>query len=232
MHLLFDLTIPYNGLVALIRRVTMKKMYSDIFKLFFGLFLYSLGMVVGYQAHIGYAPWEAFHVGLSNVTGLSIGQAGILVGAIIMVFVVIKKEALGYGGILNMILIGLQFDLILSSGLVPISASFVQSLIYVFIAMIIISFATYFYISAAFGAGPRDALMVFLSRRFKISNGFARRILEIVVTFFGYLMGGQVWIGTLIFAFVTGVIMDFIFTKLKFDPKTIEHRLIRNSPAA
>ena len=205
----------------------MKKINSDFIKLNIGLFLYSLGMVIGYEAHVGYAPWEVFHVGISKVTNISIGQASILMGLLILLYTILKKEPLGIGSILNMIVVGLVFDLILYLGFIPTSHSFTQSMIYVFLAMVIISFATYFYVGAGFGAGPRDGLMISISRRFGFSMGASRRFIEITVTVLGYFMGGQVGIGTLIFAFVTGYIMDFIFTKVNFDPKTVEHRLIK-----
>lgn len=128
-----------------------------------------------------------------------------------------------------MIIVGLVFDLILYTGIIPTTSSFIQSMFYVFLAMVVISFATYFYVGAGFGAGPRDGLMISISRRFGFSMGTSRRLIEITVTLLGYFMGGQVGIGTLIFAFATGYIMDFIFVKLNFDAKTIEHRLIKKS---
>lgn len=207
----------------------MKSVNSDFIKLNIGLILYSLGMVIGYEAHVGYAPWEVFHVGISKVTGISIGQASILVGLLILVYTALKKEPLGIGSILNMIIVGLVFDLILYTGIIPTTSSFIQSMFYVFLAMIVISFATYFYVGAGFGAGPRDGLMISISRRFGFSMGASRRLIEIAATLLGYFMGGQVGIGTLIFAFATGYIMDFIFVKLNFDAKTIEHRLIKKS---
>lgn len=207
----------------------MKSVNSDFIKLNIGLILYSLGMVIGYEAHVGYAPWEVFHVGISKVTGISIGQASILVGLLILVYTALKKEPLGIGSILNMIIVGLVFDLILYTGIIPTTSSFIQSMFYVFLAMVVISFATYFYVGAGFGAGPRDGLMISISRRFGFSMGASRRLIEIAATLLGYFMGGQVGIGTLIFAFATGYIMDFIFVRLNFDAKTIEHRLIKKS---
>lgn len=70
----------------------MKNVNSDFIKLNIGLILYSLGMVIGYEAHVGYAPWEVFHVGISKITGISIGQASILVGLLILVYTVLKKS--------------------------------------------------------------------------------------------------------------------------------------------
>ena len=64
----------------------MKSSLHDLVRLIIGLFLYALGMVMGYEAQVGYAPWEVFHVGLSKVTGVSIGTASILVGFLVLVY--------------------------------------------------------------------------------------------------------------------------------------------------
>lgn len=74
----------------------MKNNLTYFLKLNLGLLLYALGMVVGYEAQVGYAPWEVFHVGLAKVLSLSIGQANIIVGLIILAFLAYKKEAICY----------------------------------------------------------------------------------------------------------------------------------------
>lgn len=204
----------------------MKSSLHDLVRLIIGLFLYALGMVMGYEAQVGYAPWEVFHVGLSKVTGVSIGTASILVGFLVLVFTIYKKEPLGIGSFLNMFLIGIFFDLILATGLIARASSLAISGIYVVLAMIIISFATYYYVGAGFGAGPRDSLIFYLHKRFKISVGVARRIIEVLVTLIGYFMGGMIGLGTLIFALVTGYIMDYTFKLLGFDPKAVQHKTI------
>lgn len=205
----------------------MKEKYIDLIKVIMGLFLYALGMVLGYEAHVGYAPWEVFHVGFSRLTGVSIGMATILIGIVVLIFVVYKKEPLGLGSILNMILIGVFFDMILNWGFIPQASNMVISMIYVVLAMIVVSFATYYYVGAGYGAGPRDSLIFYLARRFDISVGAARRIIEVAVTFFGWLMGGMVGIGTLIFAFVTGYVMEYVFKLVNFKPNAIQHRTFR-----
>lgn len=207
----------------------MKTELLDFIRMVLGLFLYALGMVVGYQAQVGYAPWEVFHVGFSKLTGVSIGVASILVGVLVLVFVVYKKEALGLGTIINMVLVGIFFDLILASGVISTASSLVVSGIYVILAMVIISFATYYYVGAGYGAGPRDSLIFYLHRRLKISVGAARRLIEVVVTLLGYFMGGMVGVGTLIFALVTGHIMEYTFRLVGFDPKKVQHRTFKHN---
>lgn len=202
------------------------KLLKDIIKLYFGLFLYAFGMILAYQAQIGYAPWDVFHVGLSLQTGLTVGQASILVGFSLLLIVTFLKEPLGFGTISNMIFVGVFFDLIFHSAMVPQASSLAISLIYAFFAMVILSFATYFYISSGLGAGPRDSLMILLHRKTGLSLGTVRRLIEVLVTFLGWLLGGTLGLGTLLFALLTGSFMNLLFPLFHFDPKKIQHRNI------
>lgn len=210
----------------------MRKLYSDILKLSLGLFLYALGLVIAYEAHVGYAPWEVFHIGLSQMTKLTIGQANVLASMAIMLFVYLMKEPMGVGSLLNVVLVGLLFDLLLYMGFVPKINSPLLGILYVLIAMIVLSLATYYYVDAGFGAGPRDSFIIFLHRRYNLPIGTSRRITEIGATALGYFMGGTVGLGTLAFAFGTGYVMEFIFNLLKFDPKATQHRLLYKNSAS
>lgn len=201
---------------------------KEFIKLNFGLLLYGLSMVFAYQANIGYAPWDVFHVGFSKITGLSVGQASILVGFFILIFIAINKVPIGLGTILNMLVIGLYFDLIMLWGLVPLSIGLIHSLIYALISMVLASFAIYFYVSTAYGAGPRDSLFFFISKNYKLSLGLSRILIESIVVLLGFIMGGKVGLGTLIFAFLTGHVMNLIFKILNFLPATIVHRTFKS----
>lgn len=76
-------------------------------KLIAGLMLYAVGIVLTLRANIGYAPWDVFHAGTSNITGIQLGTASIIVGLVVLVIAVLLGEKLGAGSILNMLLIGL-----------------------------------------------------------------------------------------------------------------------------
>ena len=101
----------------------MKKIIQSYFfrllRLFLGLFLYALGTVITIQANVGLAPWEAFHMGLSQKTGISFGKIVILVGLLIVMVSVILKEKIGFGTVLNMIFIGTFCDLIIDWNFIP-----------------------------------------------------------------------------------------------------------------
>ena len=200
-------------------------------KLILGLFLYALGIVLTIQANIGYGPWEVFHVGLSAATGLSIGGASIIVGLIIVVITVLMGERIGIGTLLNMLLIGFFLDLLLAIGLIPRIENTLVGIIVLIIGLYVISLGSYFYIGSGFGAGPRDSLMVALTRKLRWPIGLIRSLIELTATIFGWMLGGMVGIGTLISGFAIGFCVHSSFKLLKFDPTKIHHSTLNESYA-
>jgi uncharacterized protein len=201
----------------------MKQFLIRLLRLISGLFLYALGIVVTLKAHVGYAPWEVFHVGLSNTLGMSIGTASILTGLVIGLLAILLGEKLGLGTILNMVLIGIFLDIILKFNMIPVISNFVVGIFMLIAGLFIISLASFFYIGSAFGAGPRDSLMVALARKTGLPIGLCRWIIEIAAVLVGWRLGGMVGIGTIISAFAIGFCIQTTFNFLKFDAKEVKH---------
>lgn len=195
-------------------------------KLIFGLFLYALGIVFAIQANIGYAPWEVFHVGLSQTFGISIGTASIAIGALIVVLVMLLGEKIGIGTILNMFLIGIFLDWILLLDWIPGAATFPVGVAMLILGLFTIALGSYYYIDSAFGAGPRDSLMVALTRMTKLPVGLCRSGVEITVVLIGWKLGGMVGIGTVLAAFGIGFCVQTTFRALKFDATAIQHETL------
>ena len=194
--------------------------------LVFGLFLYALGIVLSIRANIGYAPWEVFHVGIAQKTGISIGTASILTGLVIIALVLLLGEKIGFGTIFNMVLVGLFIDLIFMLDLIPKQEKLVFGIPMLIIGLFVISVASYFYIRAAFGAGPRDSLMVVLNRKTHLPVGVCRSAIEFAVTIIGWLLGGMVGIGTVISVVAIGFFIQFTFAILKFVPSAVKHETL------
>ena len=207
----------------------MKQFYVRLLRLIFGLFLYALGIVVTLKAQIGYAPWDVFHVGLSKTIGISIGTASIIVGALIVIITALLGEKLGLGTILNMVLIGFFLDLILQIPAIPQANNFVVGIIMLILGLFIIALASYFYIGSGFGAGPRDSLMVALTRKTKLPVGVCRGTIELLAVFAGWQLGGMVGVGTIISAFAIGFCVQTTFKLLKFDATEIQHETLNNT---
>jgi len=194
-----------------------------------GLFFYALGIVITIKANIGYAPWDVFHVGLSNKIGLSLGITSIIVGIIIVTLVTILKEKLGLGTIFNMIMIGLFIDIILMH--IPTASNPIIGTAMLISGLFTIAIGSYFYIKSAFGVGPRDNLMVVLARRTKLPVGICRGIIELTVTIIGWFLGGMVGFGTVISVITIGFCIQLVFKLFKFDVTSVKHETLSDTYA-
>jgi len=207
----------------------MKQFSVRLVKLILGLALYSLGIVMTIQAHIGYEPWDVFHVGLARTTGLSIGTVLVIVGLVIVILIALLGERLGLGTLLNMVLIGVFIDLIMALGVIHQARSLLIGIPMLLTGLLIIAVASYLYISSAFGAGPRDSLMVVLSRKTKLPIGVCRGAVELSVTLVGWLLGGMVGIGTVISVLMIGVFIQLVFRLFKFNVTTVRHETLKET---
>jgi len=200
-----------------------------LIKVFLGIILYALGVVITIEARIGFSPWEVFHAGLANVLNLQIGTISIGVGLILITITTIFGEKIGMATVLNIIFVGLTVNLILNAEIIPTSKSFSFSIIQMTVGLFIMVFATYLYLSTGLGAGPRDAFMVLINRRTGIKVGIVRSLIEITVTVFGALMGGLFGWGTIMAAVIIGIALQTVFRIFKFDPRTVEHEDIKTT---
>ena len=177
------------------------------------------------NANLGLAPWDVFHQGLSIKTGITMGQASICIGMVLVVLDSLFGEKLGWGTLSNMLFIGLFMDILMLNHLVPVFQPVILKLIMMFLGMFVIGIASYFYISTGFGSGPRDGLMVVLTKKTGKSVRFVRNSIELSVLVIGYVMGGSVGIGTAIMAVATGF-CSVLLKLFKYDLKETKHRFI------
>ena len=194
-----------------------------------GLFLFALGIVFTLRANIGYAPWDVFHAGLAGTLGITIGLASILTGLTLLLVVAAMKETLGLGTVFNMIFVGAFMDLILGVGVIPLADGYIISIVMLALGFALIALASYFYISSAFGAGPRDSLMILLARKTGKPVGVCRAGVELTAVVTGFFLGGQVGAGTVIAAFGIGLFVQLVFRLLKFDVSSVKHESLAQS---
>ncbi len=203
-----------------------EKILKRVAKLYLGLFLYALGIVMTINANLGLAPWEVFHQNLSINLGITMGQASIFVGLAFVILDSLFGERLGWGTLSNMIFIGVFLDILMLNHLVPVFQALLPRIIEMLLGMFTIGVASYFYISAGLGSGPRDGLMVALTKRTTKSVRFLRNCIESSVLVMGYILGGSVGIGTVIMALTVGYFVQFAFKIFKFNVKDTKHRFI------
>ena len=171
-------------------------------KLVVGLFIYGIGVAMTVDAQLGLAPWDVLAQGISKQTTLTFGYATVLVSVLVLIAWIPLRVKPGLGSVMNAVMVGLVADLALS--FIPTPDVYWQKLLLFFGGMVVISFATGLYISCGMGKGPRDGLNVGIAQRFKLPFWQARSIVEVTVVAIGFLLGGQVREGTLIFALGIG----------------------------
>lgn len=207
----------------------MKKIMSIIFRLLLGFICCAFGTVMAIQSNLGLSPWDVFHQGLSNITGLTIGQASIIVGLIVVTTTLLLKLEIGLGTIANMIIIGFFIDLIIYIDIIPLSSTLFSGVLMLIGSLVMMAIGSYFYISCKMGYGPRDGLMVVLVRVTGKSVGVIRFFIELSVLIVGWLLGGKVGIGTLITVMTVGSCVQLVFKIFKFDVKKVRHKNLKES---
>ncbi len=206
------------------REATMPNYMLRFLRMFFGIAVYGSGVYMTIQANLGLSPWDALNMGVSNVTGFSFGDAGVAVGLVILVADVLLGEKIGFGTLVNTVMIGKMVDLFNYIELLPKMNGFLPGLALLLSGQVLICFGMFFYVGAALGSGPRDSLMVALNRKLRrVPVGVARGIVEGTALFLGWMLGAKVGIGTLIAVFGIGFIMQAVFSLVHFDPKAVLH---------
>jgi len=156
------------------------------------------------------------------------GQASMIVGFIFVILDWILGEKLGIGTIFNMLFIGIFMDVLMLNNLIPVFNNLFAQVLMMLLGMFVIGVASYFYIGAGLGSGPRDGLMVALTKRTKKSVRFIRNSIELTVLAIGYTLGGTIGVGTLIMVLGVGYFVQFAFKLFKFDVRQVNHRFIED----
>lgn len=202
----------------------MKSYAKRLMLLFFGIFVASMGVYATIQANIGLSPWDAFAVGLSKVTGLTVGSATILVSLASLLAVLLLRETIGLSALMNAVVIGLFLDLFLYLELLPECSSYWTGVPMLLAGLLLISLGTYAYIVSAFGGGPRDAIAIGLAKRLKKAPiGILRAAADSLVLFAGWLLGAKIGVGTVLSAFGLGIVMQLVFRAFRLDMASVDH---------
>ncbi len=204
--------------------------YTSTFKKFivlmFGLFLCSVGILLTVHSRLGAAPWESFQLGLAATTRLTLGQASQLVGATIIIIDIVIKQIPGFGTLLNMYFIGYFIDMIEKIVMIPLVENLYARVLMLLVGVLLSSWGTYFYLDAGWGAGPRDGLMLGLSKRLSTKVWKTRMAIEVCVVIAGCVLGSMPGVGTILVAILIGPAVQFAYSINKKDPKGIKHRTL------
>jgi len=170
-------------------------------QLFAGLVLYGFSDALMLLAGLGVDPWDVFHQGLSRHFGLGVGTWAIIVGAIVLALWIPLRQRPGFGTLSNVIVVGSVIDLCLAT--IPAPHGLASRTVVLLAGVFLNGVATGAYIGAGLGPGPRDGLMTGLAARGH-SIRVVRTALELTVLVSGWLLGGTVGIGTVVYALAIG----------------------------
>ena len=204
---------------------TKTQMIKEILKSALGLFIFSIGVYLTIQADIGLAPWDCLSMGVSGKVGYSYGIVHTVISIVILIIDILLKEKIGYGTILDALLVGNYVDLIDHIITLPQFHSIPISCIMVIIGLFIMGYGQYFYMDAAQGCGPRDSLLIALGKRFpKTPIGVVQTVLVGIALLIGWFLGGPVGIGTVISVFGMGTALQIVCKILHFEPRNVVHK--------
>ena len=178
-------------------------------RLLAGLYLYGLGLALMVYAEIGVPPWDVLATGIAKQTHISYGWASVTVSALVLLTWIPLRVKPGVGTIANGLLIGIFSDTVFPW--LPQLSSYWQQLGAFLLGLAIVGLATGFYISSKLGTGPRDGMMIGLQKVLKRPFWQVRTLVEVLVMTIGWLLGGQVREGTLIFAVGIGYLTQVSF---------------------
>lgn len=174
-----------------------------------GLFIISLGIVFMVNGALGVAPWDVFHLGVETYIPLTLGQVMQTTGFALILISYFMGVKPNLGTLLNMIFIGVFYDLIVFMGFSYSPEDLLMRIIFFLVGTFIYGIGTGMYISANWGPGPRDSLMVALNQKTGIRIGYVRGCIEITVLGVGFMLGGPIGIGTVVFSLSIGFIVEF-----------------------
>ncbi|BCW09430.1 MULTISPECIES: membrane protein [Paenarthrobacter] len=186
-------------------------MTRRITQLLIGLAMYGISLAMFIRAGLGLDPWDVFHQGLSQKTGFSIGVVVIAVSFLVLLLWIPLRQMPGIGTIANAVLVGLFADLGL--WLIPSFSHLGGQIAMLAGAVILNGIASACYIGARLGPGARDGLMTGLVRRTGWSVRLVRTGIEVVVLAVGFLLGGSVGVGTVVYALAIGPIVQVLLPK-------------------
>ncbi len=180
-------------------------------RLMFGLTLFGIGGAMQIRAAVGLSPWEVLHQGISLNTPITIGVAGILVSFLVLFFWIPLRQRIGIGTVVNSIWIGLIIDVVLF--LLPdVGPLWIRWPLFL-AGIVIVAIGSGFYIGVRLGPGPRDGLMTGIAAR-GISLRLARTLVEGSALLIGWLLGGNVGLGTIVFAVTIGPLVQILLPRL------------------
>jgi uncharacterized membrane protein YczE len=197
--------------------VTIDRLVERITRCVTGLALFGVGISLQIESRLGNPPWDVFHQGVANQVGLGIGTVIILTGiALLVLFWIPLRQKPGLGTVLNALEIGLVANLVLDA--IPRVEAMALRIPMLLGGILLVALGSALYIGSGLGPGPRDGIMTGLAAR-GIQIRVARTFIEVTVLVVGWLLGGQVGVGTVLFAIAIGPLVQPLLPRLTMESR-------------
>ena len=203
----------------------MKRVVFQWLQIAAGLLVFALGVHLTIYANIGLAPWDCLGMGVARNTPLNYGLSMTCMAVIILGIDLLLKERIGFGTIIDALLTGNFVQMFNDLNPFPANESLWAGVGLMLAGFVFMALGMWIYMSAGQCCGPRDALLVGLGKRLpRVPIGIVEILLWAAVLLAGWLLGGPVGIGTLISTFGAGLVMQLVYSVLRFEPRSVAHR--------
>lgn len=203
-----DLPVRELARLGPVEQLRAGRLVRRLSQLVLGLVLYGLTLAMIIRAAVGNAAWDVLHQGIAKHSPLTIGEAVIVMSLVVLVLWIPIKEMPGLGTIANSFLVGLSADVFLRWFSTPDDLSL--RVLMMVAGVVLNGVATALYIGSQFGPGPRDGLMTGLHRRTGVSIRLVRTGLELSVVAIGFVLGGVVGLGTIVYTLAIGPLVQLM----------------------
>jgi uncharacterized membrane protein YczE len=190
---------------------------KDFLRIQVGFLMFGLAITLMIRGNLGTSAWAVLEVALSKILHVSVGTMTVVNGFIVLFGALLMREQIGWGTLANILSIGPWEDFWLAR-IPSITDNLPLQIAMLLVAIALMGLASAIYIGVEAGAGPRDSMMLAIKRTTGLSLRVARAIIEVTVVTIGWLLGGPVGIGTLVFALLVGPSVQGGFKLLKVEP--------------
>ncbi len=202
-----------------------KKVVLQWVRIVLGLLVFAFGVHLTIFANIGLAPWDCLGMGIAKHTPLNYGLSMTVMALMILGIDLLLKERIGFGTIIDALLTGNFVQMFNDLNPLAENKNTWLGILIMLTGFVFMALGMWIYMKGEQCCGPRDSLLVGLGKRMqRIPIGFVEILLWGAVTLLGWLLGGPVGIGTLISTFGAGLVMQLVYSLIRFEPRSLRHR--------
>jgi len=201
----------------MIKPVRWNTFIRDFIRIQSGFILFGLAITLMIRGNLGTSAWVVLEAALAYKLGITVGTMTVIMGFIVLVSAVAMREKMGWGTLANILSIGPWVDM-WNSFMPSVNENLPLQIGMLLIAILLMGLGSAIYIGVDAGAGPRDSMMLAIKRTTGVSIRVSRAIIEVTVVFLGWLLGGPVGVGTLIYALLIGPSVQWGFKVFKVQP--------------